>query len=68
MDPLVLAKFAEIDCSLLNLCGELHATSVALTAGERIFSDAKLKVQALKDRRQEIAADVAIIKEMLGVK
>ena len=66
MDPAVLTKFAEIDCNLRNMDREVRATRTALEAQERFVADARLKVQALFDRRQEIADDFAIVKEMLG--
>ena len=63
-DPAVRIKFAEIDASLRNFRVELHATSIAVSD----FLDAKLKVQALLDRYREIRDDIAILKEMQGVR
>ena len=68
MDAAVLTKFAEIDCNLRNMDREVRATRTALEAQERFAADARLKVQAILDRRQEIADDVAVLKEMLGVR
>jgi hypothetical protein len=67
-DPAVLTKFAEIDCNLRNMDREVRATRVALEASERVIAEARLKVQALFDRRQEIADDILALKEMLGVR
>lgn len=64
MDPLVLTKFAEIDCSLRNMSGELRATLIA--AADRL--DAKMKVQAVIDRYREIRDEIAILKEMQGIR
>jgi hypothetical protein len=60
-DSRIHFKLDEIDKDLETLATEIH------TAIDAVL-DARRKVCVLTIRRQEIAADIAILREMLGVR
>jgi hypothetical protein len=68
IDPEVYAKFAEIEVGLWGLAFYVQAIAAVLDDSDKVLAAARLKCFALMERKQEIAADVAILKEMLGVR
>ena len=56
MDRPIEAKLAEIDVELKNLGAEMHSLWVALEAGERCITDARMKFHAIQDRRHSICS------------
>jgi hypothetical protein len=64
-DSRVHFKLDEIAEELQDLDTEIGAVAYAVRFRG---NDAKMKVEALRARRQEIAADIAILREMLGVR
>jgi hypothetical protein len=67
IDPEVYAKFADINVGISDLGFGVLAVANALGSDDPIV-EARLKCFALMERKQEVAADVAILKEMLGVR
>jgi hypothetical protein len=67
-DSRIHFKLNEIEVDLQSLAEAIIAVAAALDASSDALVDARLKNLAVMTRRQEIAADVAILKEMLGVR
>ena len=67
-DSRIHYKLDALAGSLQRLAAEVHAAGAALEASERAIEDARLKVVLVMARSDEIAADVAILREMLGVR
>jgi hypothetical protein len=68
IDHEIYSKFSAIDVGIWNLTFEIQAAATALSESDKVLAEARLKCLALMERKQEIAADVAILKEMLGVR
>jgi hypothetical protein len=62
------AKFAQVECDLRLMDTNIHAALCAIEASERFTAEARRLVESIKNRRQRVADDVAILKEMLGVR
>jgi hypothetical protein len=67
-DSRIHFKLDEIEVDLRALARDATSVDSAVTDLRRHAADAKLKLQDLMERRQEIAADIAILREMLGVR
>lgn len=67
-DSRVSFKLSEIENDLKSLTETIGAVNGALDATNDALVDARLKVLAVLARRQEIAADVAILREMWRVR
>lgn len=67
-DSRIHFKLDEIEADLKSLAEGIIAVASALDASNDTLVDARLKNLAVMTRRQEIAADVAILREMLGVR
>ena len=58
----------DFDIKIQGTADALIAANEAFVSADKILGKACEKVVALMDRRKEIAADVAILREMLGVR
>lgn len=67
-DSRIHFKLDEIADDLKGLGEAILAVGAALDTSNDALVDARLKNLAVMTRRQEIAADVAILREMLGVR
>jgi hypothetical protein len=67
-DSRIHFKLDEIEDDLKSLAEGVTGVTIALDAADAILADARIQNLALMARRQEIAADIAILREMLGVR
>ena len=67
-DSRIHFKLNEIADDLKSMGEAIVAVGHALDASNDALVDARLKNLAVMTRRQEIAADVAILREMMGVR
>jgi hypothetical protein len=67
-DSRVHFKLDEIATELQVLKGETIETSSAFDGCDLLLAGARLRNKTTMDRLQEIAADIAILREMLGVR
>ena len=67
-DSRIRFKLNEIAEDLKTMGEAIIAVGHALDTSNDALVDARLKNLAVMTRRQEIAADVAILREMLGVR
>lgn len=63
----IAVKLAEMDAEIGNLALEIHAVAVAVDAIDRCTADARLKVQALKERAAMIHADCIAARQGLEI-
>ena len=61
-------ELRDFDTKILATADAVIAANEAFVAADKLLENACQKVEALMARRQEIAADVAILRQMLGVR